>query len=305
MPGVTKLKCLICSPTKNQTEFSALSVFESSTLIVFLPIRINQVNGIGCPDSGATRSVSGEALYKILQEQSMKFIQESISMTFVDGHSSNAQVLTTQVNVQIKNRVVRTKFIILPDSKDNRTLLGLDFLQDAGVGIALKSLKWYFSDNPHKSFPFENDVHIPPIHHMEVSSARKDILKAVINRLLNEGIIEPWESPYASPVVLVPKPNGNFRLCVDYRKLISVTKTDAYPLPRIDDLLQTAKHIQYMSTIDLKAGKHQVNVAVADRDKKAFTCPFVTYRFIRMSFELKNAPATFQRLITSRMTSKM
>ncbi|GBM78540.1 hypothetical protein AVEN_244621-1 [Araneus ventricosus] len=79
-------------------------------------------------------------------------------------------MITNQVNVQIKNRVVRTKFIILPESKGNRTLLGLDFLQDAGVVLDLKSRKWYFSDNPHKSFPFENDVHVPPTPHMEYVS---------------------------------------------------------------------------------------------------------------------------------------
>ncbi|GBN88536.1 hypothetical protein AVEN_240953-1 [Araneus ventricosus] len=62
-------------------------------------------------------------------------------------------------------------------------------------------------------------------------------------------------------------------------------RTDA-PLPRIDDLLQTAKHNQYVSAIDFKAGYHQVNVAVADRDKTTFTCPFGTYRFIPMRHQL-------------------
>ncbi|GBM51282.1 hypothetical protein AVEN_225538-1 [Araneus ventricosus] len=87
-------------------------------------------------------------------------------------------MITNQVNVQIKNRVVRTKFIILPESKGNRTLLGLDFLQDAGVVLDLKSRKWYFSDNPHKSFPFENDVHVPPTPHMEyVSEVKTQFLR--------------------------------------------------------------------------------------------------------------------------------
>ncbi|GFV30705.1 retrovirus-related Pol polyprotein from transposon 297 [Trichonephila clavipes] len=65
----------------------------------------------------------------------------------------------------------------------------------------------------------------------------------------------------------------------------------------MDDLLHEAKHTAYISTIDLKSGYHQVNVNPADRDKTAFVCPFGTYRFKRMSFGLKNAPATFQRLM--------
>ncbi|GBN87394.1 hypothetical protein AVEN_130481-2-1, partial [Araneus ventricosus] len=126
-PGVTNPKYPICSPTKNRSEFSTLSVFKSSTLIAFLPIRINKVNGIGCADSEAIHSIAGEGLNKILQKQGMKFIKESFSMTFADGHSSNSQVLTTQVIVKIKNRVVRTKFITLPESKGNIILLSLDF----------------------------------------------------------------------------------------------------------------------------------------------------------------------------------
>ncbi|GFW21561.1 retrovirus-related Pol polyprotein from transposon 17.6 [Trichonephila clavipes] len=63
------------------------------------------------------------------------------------------------------------------------------------------------------------------------------------------------------------------------------------------DLLQEAKHTAYISTIDLKSGYHQVNVNPADRDKTVFVCPFGTYRFKRLPFRLKNAPANFQRLM--------
>ncbi|GFW43492.1 hypothetical protein TNCV_4768451 [Trichonephila clavipes] len=101
----------------------------------------------------------------------------------------------------------------------------------------------------------------------------------------------------AAPVVIVLKPNGKVRLCVDYRKLNSVTKVDAYPFPRMDDLLNEETPTSFMSTIDLQSGYHQVKVADVDQDKTAFVCPFGTWRYLRMPFGLRNAPATFQRLI--------
>ncbi|GBM91566.1 Transposon Ty3-I Gag-Pol polyprotein [Araneus ventricosus] len=97
--------------------------------------------------------------------------------------------------------------------------------------------------------------------------------------------------------ILIPKPDGKTCLCIDYRKLNKITVPDSYPLPKMDDLLQSAKHTTFMSTIDLKSGYHQINVHPADRDKTAFVCPFGTFRFKRMPLGLRNAPSTFQRLI--------
>ncbi|GFV00440.1 retrovirus-related Pol polyprotein from transposon 17.6 [Trichonephila clavipes] len=137
-------------------------------------------------------------------------------------------------------------------------------------------------------------VAVPPYR---MNPSKKEILKQEIDRLLSEGIIEECESPYASPVVLIPKPNGTFRLCIDYRKLNEITVADTYPLPRMDDLLHQAKLTPFMSALDLRAGYHQVKVHIEDQDKTAFVCPFGTYRFLRMPYGLRNAPATFQRLM--------
>ncbi|GFS65629.1 retrovirus-related Pol polyprotein from transposon 297 [Trichonephila clavipes] len=73
-----------------------------------------------------------------------------------------------------------------------------------------------------------------------MNPVKKEVLREQIEELLRQNVIEECESPYPAPVVLVPKPNGKVRLCVDYRKLISVMKVDAYPLPRMDDILNEA-----------------------------------------------------------------
>lgn len=137
-------------------------------------------------------------------------------------------------------------------------------------------------------------ISVPPYR---MSEPNKKLLQDELNKLLSDGVIEECESPYSAPVVLVPKPDGSIRLCVNYQGLNEVTISDKYPLPRIDDLLHTAKQTTYMTTLDLKSGYHQVSVRESDRDKTAFICPFGIFRFRRMPVGMKNAPSTFQRLI--------
>ncbi|GFS74216.1 retrovirus-related Pol polyprotein from transposon 297 [Trichonephila clavipes] len=125
----------------------------------------------------------------------------------------------------------------------------------------------------------------------------KEHLRKEIDNLLAHNIIEECESLYAAPVVLVPKSNGTVRLSIDYRKLNVITIPDKYPLPLMNVLLHDAKSTAFMSTLDLKSGYHQVEVNPADQDKTEFVCPFGTFRYKRMPFVLRNAPATLQRLM--------
>jgi Reverse transcriptase (RNA-dependent DNA polymerase) len=122
-------------------------------------------------------------------------------------------------------------------------------------------------------------------------------LNEEIQRMEANGIVRRSFSPWASPVVIVGKKGGDKRLCIDYRKLNAVTKIDAYPLPRIDDLLDSLGGSQWFTTLDLASGYWQVSMHPDDVEKTAFITPSGLYEFLVMPFGLNNAPGTFQRLM--------
>ncbi|GFT82419.1 retrovirus-related Pol polyprotein from transposon 297, partial [Nephila pilipes] len=105
-------------------------------------------------------------------------------------------------------------------------------------------------------------------------------------------------SPWASPIILVRKKDRSTRFCVDYRRLNDITKKDSYPLPRIDDTLDTLSGNVWFSTLDLKSSYWQVEMDPVDREKTAFTTSGQgLWQFNVMPFSLCNAPDTFERLM--------
>ena len=149
-------------------------------------------------------------------------------------------------------------------------------------------------------------------HHIEVhghapiqkrpfrySASEKEILQKEINMMLELGVIEHSQSPWGFPAILLPKKDGGIRVCIDYRDLNTITKTDAYPLPRIDEMLDRLHGAQYFSKLDCKSAYWMIRMAEDSKEMTAVITPFGKYSFCYMPFGLKNAPSTFQRAIDS------
>ena len=130
-----------------------------------------------------------------------------------------------------------------------------------------------------------------------VPVSQRTVVQSHIDDMLARKVIRPSKSPWSSPIVLVKKKNGQDRFCVDYRALNSVTKRDVYPLPRIDDMLDTFHNAKYFSTLDLMSGYWQVPVAENDKEKTAMVTSSGLFEWNVMPFGLCNSPSTFQRLM--------
>jgi hypothetical protein len=397
-------------------------------------IQIASTTGTAFLDTAAGSSVASASLYHHLQVTGHESHPETVDITLADGTSKVSRVPTIRTNVVLCGREIPTTFLMLSPEENTKTLLGADFIEDAGLVLDLAVKQFYFRDAPQVRYPLtpkdgveehvvktprtavqvahlqplpedepmdegnygppvpvgptrtiprgywtthqapgaveymwadavmstaelfsEDDEFATPLAitslHLRVHEAadftqeekdkfnslieshadlfneygpptpytehvietgtnipisgppyrltpqKKEFLKNEIDHMMDRGIVEECDSPWAAPVVLVPKPDGTLRLCVDYRRLNAITTPDAYPLPRMDDLLQTSTKIGCISTMDLQAGYWQVSVRTQDRDKTAFICPFGLFRFTRMPFGLRNAPATFQRLM--------
>ena len=139
------------------------------------------------------------------------------------------------------------------------------------------------------------DAKLPRFQPYNASLKLEDEITKIVDDLLEKGFVTPSKSPCSSPVVLVKKKDGSYRLCVDYRALNKVTVKDPFPLPRIENLLARVGDATIFTTLDLHSGYHQIPMKAADQHKTAFVTPNGKYEYTVMPFGLVNAPSTFAR----------
>lgn len=186
--------------------------------------------------------------------------------------------LTTAINPNLSQRDKQTLL---------NTLLSFSDVFDNSLGhtsVALHNI------NTGDSLPIRQYPRRLPYHH------RAEVEKQV-NDMLSQGVIQPSTSPWSSPIVLVKKKDGSYRFCVDYRKLNSITKVDAHPLPRVDDLLEALNGNTIFSTLDLRSGYWQVGMHPSDCEKTAFSTPGDHMNFCASPMDYPMPPLHFHVLL--------
>ncbi len=159
-----------------------------------------------------------------------------------------------------------------------------------------------FSSLPGQTNVLQHDIRTPPgvvvrQRPYRVPEARRQAIEEEVQQMLKLGVVEPSRSPWSSPIVMVPKPDGTLRFCNDFRRLNEVSEFDGYPMPRVDELLDRLGRARYISTLDLTKGYWQVPLSETAKPKTAFSTSSGHWQYRTLPFGLHGAPATFQQLM--------
>ncbi len=205
--------------------------------------------------------------------------------------------------------VVPEDCVLLPRLKNSETLQNLDAMfshltevQNKDLTQLLWEFPGLFSDIPTRTHLIQHDVDVgdaQPIRQRfyRAPVSKREALESEIQYMLENGIAVPSCSSWASPCLLVRKADSTYRFCTDYRKLNVITKPNAFPLPRMEDCVDQVGTANFVSKLDLLKGYWQVPLTPRAREVTSFITSSGLYSYSVMSFGLRNAPATFQRLM--------
>ena len=181
-------------------------------------------------------------------------------------------------------------------------LAHLELPQQQDLSSLLLSFPSLFSDVPRRTNAAYHDIELiedTPVkqHPYRMNTAKQKAAETEIQYMLDNNIIERAYSEWSSPCLLVPKPDNSYRFVTDFRKLNKQTKTDSYPLPRLDDCIDQIGHSKFVSKVDLLKGYWQVPLTPRAKLLSTFTTSQGLFSYNVLPFGLKNAPPTFQRMM--------
>lgn len=174
--------------------------------------------------------------------------------------------------------------------------------QESDIVQLISEFPSLFGDVPSRTTVLEHDIDVGearPIkqHPYRINADKRKQMEKEVAYLRENNLAHPSSSAWSSPCLLVPKPDSTVRFCTDYRKVNKITVPDSFPMPRVDDCIDTIGSANYVSKLDLLKGYWQVPLTDRASEISAFVTPDSFMQYTVMAFGMRNAPATFQRLV--------
>ncbi|GFV48524.1 retrovirus-related Pol polyprotein from transposon 412 [Trichonephila clavipes] len=218
----------------------------------------------------------------LLEQASISFTKEGVKFNKYENHAQLMQISAENLQEELDLRHVENRQIkkelekLIQDYKPEKTAS-----TDVTMRIILKDEE--------------------PVcqHPRRLAFTERQEVNKQIEEWLNEGIIRPSSSEYTSPIVMVKKKDGSSRMCIDYRKLNQKLVKDKFPLPIIEDVLDTLQEAKVYSTLDLRNGFFHVDVDEDCRKYTSFVVPDGQFEFNKVPLGLSTSPGVFQRYVSS------
>jgi len=261
--------------------------------------KISEVNYVlSTPDRRKKTQLCHVNMLKTYFDRSEITSREQASVNVVCSYSENNLDESNLCDVTCSAKLTNSESLQNLEDK----LKHLDINKKEDLLLLVGSYEHLFSDSPTQTNVIFHDVDVgdaSPIkqHPYRTNPIKQQHMEKEIRYLLENGFIEPSKSNWSSPCILVPKPDGSYRLCTDYRKLNNVTKSDSYPIPRMEDCVDKIGNALYVTKFDLLKGFWQVPLTDRAKEVSAFVVPSGLYQYKVMPFGMKNSPATFQRMM--------
>ncbi|KAI4471164.1 arf-gap with dual ph domain-containing protein 1-like protein [Holotrichia oblita] len=232
-PGVIRRNCPRCSKAPVPVSFCYVDTQSMERPAV--EITIHGIRGTAYLDSGAKATLASPELYRILAQFGHSFAEKTINLVQADGKSRITTVRSTTVPVLLKGRTIKTTFLALPDTPNAKTLLGVDFLHDAGLVVDYKHAQWHFHGNRHQCYGFlpkdQQPLHPEEMQKPKRSRGQSPSLTVPIAGLLHE------QQPPSGPTE--PEP-----MQCDHESQLIEGYGPTYPAPHAEDIRHAAQVLQ-------------------------------------------------------------
>ena len=207
-----------------------------------------------------------------------------------------------------ESSVNEEELIELPEFQGKETIADvtispeLSATQLAEVSQLLEYFKDVITDVPGETSLIEHEIKLVSDQSVRTKQyplpfSMTETIKIETEKMLEMGIIEPSQSPYISPVVLVKKSDQSIRFCIDFRNLNNLTVFDAEPIPNPDEIFSKLAYCKYFTKIDLSKGYWQIRLTEDSKEKTAFEAPYGLFQFRKLPFGLVTAPANFSQMM--------